>query len=472
MAKHNPTPRGESPHSRMRDRTRQSVLFEDTFSKPVHVAFDAESLSSDGGATLLAQLDHGIGLTRTLLVPLDDPRQQSKVSFTFGELIRQRSYSIALGYEDGIDANALAGDPMMKLAAGRDPEADPDLASQSTISRFENTPSARQIAEMGRGLEKFVIGRLARRHRKAKVVTLDFDSTVDPTHGKQQLTFFNGFYDTYCYLPLLGFVSVDDEPEQHLFHARLRPGNARCYRSVIPTLRRTVAELRRKFPRARIQIRMDAGFYHPRVIDVLEELKVVYAVGMAKNATLKKLSGDWMTVSRTVAERNSETETLFGEGLYKARSWKHERRVVFKAEVLHYAGRKLKDNERFIVTNRTRMQPENVYSWYCGRGDSENRIKELKHDLAIDRTSCCKFIANQFRVLMTSAAFVLFQELRWRLRWTKAARSSVGKLRDMLLKVAVRVVTSCRRVVCHFPTHMPWADVWCVAARESGARLE
>lgn len=455
----------------MPNRTRQSVLFEDSFSKPVHVVFDADSLSSDGGATLLAQLDQGVGLTRALLEALDDRRQQSKVSFTFGDLIRQRTYAIALGYEDGIDANALSHDPMLKLAVGRDPDGDADLASQSTISRFENAPSARELTEMGRGLEKFVIGRLARRHRKAKVITLDFDSTVDPTHGKQQLTLFNGFYDTYCYLPLLGFVSVDDEPEQHLFHARLRPGTARCYRSVIPTLRRTVAELRCKFPKARIQIRMDAGFYHPLVLDVLDELKVVYAVGMAKNSALKELSDGLMDISRVVAERNDVTETLFGAGQYEAKSWSVERRVVFKAEVLYHDGRKLKDNERYIVTNRSRMRAENVYGWYCGRGDSENRIKELKHGLAIDRTSCCKFVANQFRVLMTSAAFVLFQELRWRLRKTKAARSSVGKLRDMLLKVAVRVVTSCRRIVCHFPRHMPWADVWQIAARKCGAEL-
>ena len=396
----------------MSDRTRQTVLFEDNVPKPLHIAFDAESLSSDGGATLLAQLDQGIGLTRTLLEALGDRRHQGKVSFTQDDLIRQRAYSIALGYEDGIDANALSCDPMLKLAVGRDPESDPDLASQSTISRFENAPSPRELIGMGRKLEGSVIGRLARRHRKAKVVTLDFDSTVDPTHGEQQLTFFNGFYDTWCYLPLLGFISIDDEPEQHLFHARLRPGTVRCYRTLIPTLRRTVAEVRRRFPRARIQARMDAGFYHPRVIEVLEELGVVYAIGIAKNATLKRLSADLMDMSRTVAEQHNVTETLFGEGAYKARSWKAERRIVFKAEVLHYRGRKLKDNERYLVTNRTRMRPENVYAWYCGRGDSENRIKELKRDLAIDRTSCSKFAANQFRVLMTAAAFVLFQELR------------------------------------------------------------
>lgn len=454
----------------MLDRTRQTVLFDHHVPKPVHVAFDTDSLSSDGGTTLLSQLDLGIGLTRTLVDALDDRRDPDKVWFTYDELIRQRTYSIALGYEDGIDANTMSHDPMLKLAVGRDPVADPDLASQSTISRFENAPSARALVEMGRRLETFVVGRLARRHRKAKVVTLDFDSTVDPTHGEQQLTLFNGFYDTWCFLPLLGFISIGDEPEQHLFHARLRPGTVRCYRTVIPTLRRTVAEVRRKFPKARIQVRMDAGFYHPRVLDVLEALGVVYAVGIGKNKALGRLSDALMKRSRAAAEEHDATETLYGDGLYRAQSWNVERRIVFKAEVLHYRGRKLKNNDRYVVTNRTRMRPDNLYAWYCGRGDSENRIKELKHDLSIDRTSCSRFVANQFRVLMTAAAFVLFQELRWRLRRTRAARSTVATLRNMLLKVATRVVTSCRRIVCHFPRHLPWADVWQIAARECGAK--
>src|SRR5690606_9891856 len=176
-----------------------------------------------------------------------------------------------------------------------------------------------------------------------------------------------------------------------------------------------------------------------------------------KNKALGRLSDALMKRSRAAAEEHDATETLYGDGLYRAQSWNVERRIVFKAEVLHYRGRKLKNNDRYVVTNRTRMRPDNLYAWYCGRGDSENRIKELKHDLSIDRTSCSRFVANQFRVLMTAAAFVLFQELRWRLRRTRAARSTVATLRNMLLKVATRVVTSCRRIVCHFPRHLPWA---------------
>jgi len=453
----------------MLDRKRQSVLFEETFRKPIHVEFDADALSSDGGLTLLAALDQGIGLTTSLLSALGDTRQQGKVTFTYSELFRQRTLGLAMGYRDGIDSNDLRHDPMMKLATGRDPRDEDGLASQSTISRFENAPTARQVVDMGHELEKFVIGRLAKRHRNAKVVTLDFDSTVDPTHGRQQLSMFNGFYDTYCYLPLLGFISIDDEADQHLFHARLRPGTVRCFRGVIPALRRAVDEVRRRFPKARIRVRMDAGFYHPLVLDVLEELGVEYAVGMAKNQALKAIAEGWMVISRTLAARDETTQTLFGDGEYKTKSWPHSRRVVIKAEVLHFPGRSLKDNQRFVITNRKRPSAETLYAWYCGRGDSENRIKELKSDLSIDRTSCARFVANQFRVLMTAAAFVLFQELRWRLRDTRAGRCSVGTLRDMLLKVATRVISSLRRIVCRFPTSMPWDDVWRIAAKRCGA---
>jgi len=455
----------------MSDRTRQSVLFEATFRRPVLIAFDADALSSDGGVALLSALDHGIGLTDSLLASVSDGRQQSKVSYSYVDLFRQRVFGLALGYSDGVDANDLRRDPMMKLAAGRDPTQDPDLASQSSISRFENALSGRQVAEMGREFEDFVMRRLGKRHRKARMVTLDFDSTVDPTHGAQQLSMFNGFYGTHCYLPLLGFVSIDDHAEQHLFHARLRPGTVRCHRGAIPALRRAVALARRRFPRARIRVRMDAGFYHPMVLDVLEELGVEYAVGMAKNKALKAIAEDWMVISRTLAERSETTETLFGHGEYRAKSWTRARRVVVKAEVVRYPGRVLRDNQRFVITNRTRLLPENLYAWYCGRGESENRIKELKNDLSLDRTSCSRFVANQLRVLMTAAAFALFQELRWRLRNTRAARSTVGTIRNMLLKVATRVVTSVRRVVCRFPRSMPWDDVWRAAAIRCGAAL-
>lgn len=193
---------------------RQCVLFEDLVSKPVVAAFDADALSSDGGLSLLAALDRGMQLSSKLAAKLEDTRARGRVSHSYLELFQQRVLGIAAGYSDGNDAQQTGRDPMMKMAIGREPISGADLGSQPTLSRFENAASAKSVVAAGREMEAFVIERVARRHRKAKVVTIDLDSTEDAAHGRQQQIFFNGYYDTWCFLPLLGFISVDDHPEQ------------------------------------------------------------------------------------------------------------------------------------------------------------------------------------------------------------------------------------------------------------------
>lgn len=452
-----------------RESTRQGVRFESGFRKPVEVEFDAESLSSDGGVVLLSALDRGMGLSAALMGEVEDRRDPTRIAHRHEELFIQRCLGIVQAYLDGNDAARLSKDPVLKLAVDRDPCDGSDLASQPTLSRFENSVTAREAVKVGRKLEQTVLSRLQRRHRRSRVVTLDLDSTVDPTHGQQQLTFFHGFYDSWCYLPLLAFLSFDDHLEQYLFFARLRPGNSRDLRGVIPLLRRTVPELRCRFPKARIRVRADAGFYHPLLLDVLEELGVQYFVAMPSNEALRRLSHPYLIFARVLGEHHGTTQTLYGETRYRASSWSRKRRVVFKAEVLHYPGRPVRANERYVVTNCLRSSPETIYTLYCQRGDSENRIKELKLDLGIDRTSCSRFVANQFRVLTTAAAYVLLQELRWRLRHTRAARWSVGRLRDALLKVAVRVCRSVRRIACHLSRDLPYRDLWRQAALACGA---
>jgi hypothetical protein len=448
---------------------RQSVLFEDLGKKPVVASFDADVLSSDGGLSLLAALDRGIGLSTRLAGELADRRRPRRVSHSYEDLFQQRMLGIVAGYCDGNDAKHTAGDPMMKMAVGREPISGADLASQPTLSRFENAVTARSVVAATREMESFVIGRLARRHRKAKVVTIDIDSTVDPAHGRQEQIFFSGYYDTWCFLPLLGFISIDDDPEQYLFHARLRPGNSRDPRGMVPLLRRTIAAIREKFGRVAIRVRVDAGFYRPHLLDVLEALRVEYVVALPKNKVLDALSAKVMAKARQRAQRNEATVTLFEEFEYAAESWPANRRVICKAEVLVYPERSTKDNQRYVVTNRSRPSAASVYQWYCQRGESENRIKELKLDLSIDRTSCTRFVANQLRVLMTAAAFALFQELRWRLRASEAGRSTVARLRDMLIKVAVRVTESVRRIVLHMPARHAWRELWQRAALACGA---
>jgi len=452
----------------MTENSVEPVLFEDIFHKPVLSQFDSELRSSNGGASLLGAIDRRIKLTEGLCSHLMDKRDPARVEHSYLELLRLRVYALGLGYPDGNDSARIGQDPAMKLLCGRGPADGGSLASQPTLSRFEHGLSGREIVSLGRGLEETVIDRVRSRHPRARIVTIDLDPSVDPTHGQQPLAFFNGHYDTWCYLPMFGLLSVDGDPEQYLFHARLRSGLAKEAKGTIALLRRTVGRLRRAFKKAKIRVRLDAGFAYPQIFEVLEELRVEYVVAMPRNSVLSDRAARHMYAARVFTESFESTTTLFGESRYRTRSWKRERRVIFKAEVVHGEGQSARDNARFVVTN-LRHKPERVWKIYCQRGDSENRIKELKNDLEIDRTSCTSFLANQVRVLLTSTAYVLFQELRAVLRATELERGMLSTLRLKLLKIGATITESVRRVVVSMPSSHPWKDLWVKAARRVSA---
>ena len=452
------------------DTTRQSVLFKDLFGKPVVARFDQPDSSSDGGALLLKASDERLGLTERLTCCLDDRRQQSKVDHSLHDLVRQRVFGIACGYEDCNDAARLSADPVQKLLVDRDPVDGALLASQSTLSRFENAAGAKSLMRMGLALADTVIARHCKRRRgRVKRITVELDPTDDPTHGGQQLTFFNGHYDTWCYLPVAGFIQFDDEPEQYLFAYVLRPGNADAKLGAIGILRRVLKRLRRAFPQAKVLVRLDGGFAGPEMFKFLEGARVDYVVALAENAVLKRFAEPLMEKARRLSNESGETEHLYGECQYAAKSWHRERRVVFKAEVVRLGDRAPRDNARFVVTNLRRV-PQRVYeAVYCQRANIENRIKELLYGLAIDRTSCTSFWANQMRVLLTAAAYVLMQELRLRARGTSLARAQVSTLRERLFKLGAWLEQSVRRIVLHLPDQAPWRSEWCRVARALGA---
>lgn len=448
--------------------TPRRALFEEPFDKALVVEFTGEQASSDGGAVLLGAIDRRIGLTSRLAAVLEDTRDANRVEHSVGALFRQRVFAIALGYSDQNDASRIGRDPVLKLLCGRSASSPCSLASQPTLSRFEGSRSGRELVALGRALERFVIARLRKRRPKARRITIDLDSTEDPTHGQQPFSFFNGYYDSWCYLPMLGFLSVDDEPEQHLFHARLRPGTSRDSRGTPALLIRTVENLRKAFKRARILVRLDAGFAYPQIFDVLEKLRVDYVVGMPGNPKLSDAAAEHLRVVRALAERYQGSLAWCGDTEYRTRSWPRIRRVVFKAEALVYPGREVKDNLRFYVTN-LRQKPHAVWKLYSRRGDVENRIKELHEGLEIDRTSCSSFLANQLRVLQSATAFVLYQELRSRVADRRLARAQVTTLRERLFRLGAVVKESVRRVVLSFPESYPWKATWYGVARGLGA---
>lgn len=453
------------------DITTQCWLFEDLARRPVTVRFTEERGSSDGGAVLLGAADRRLGLSEALAGCIRDERDPARVIHELRDLVRQRVYAIACGYPDGNDAARLSSDPVHKLLVGRDPGGEDDLASQPTLSRFENGADRADLFRMGAALAERVIERHRRRRRgRARVVTIDLDQTDDPTHGQQQLSLFNGYYGEWCYLPLVAFVSFDDEADQYLVAAVLRPGNAADKRGAVGVLSRLVPQLRAAFPKACLRVRLDAGFAGPEMLDFLDaQGDVKYAVAMGKNNVLLKRAGKHMARARRLSKASGQTEHVYAETLYAAQTWPHRRRMIIKAEVTRHPGREAKDNPRFVITNMTQT-PRWVYEeFYCRRGEIENRIKELHHGLEIDRTSCSRFLANQLRVLLTAAAYVLMQELRLRAARTKLARAQVSTLRDALLKIGARVTASVRRIVLSLPESFPFAHAWGRIAHSLGA---
>lgn len=437
--------------------------------KSVVARFDQSHASTDGGVLLLKALDDRLQLTTQLAACVVDRRDPDKLRHSVRDLLRQRIFGLACGYEDGNDAARLADDPLHKLAVGRDPVAGAALASQPTLSRFENTVGPRALFQMGRTVADTVIAHHRERLKgRAQRITIDLDPTDDPTHGQQAFTFFNGHYDTWCYLPLVATLTFNDEAEQYLVAIVLRPGNSPATRGAFGLLRTLLRRLRRAFPGTALRVRVDGGFAGNDWLDFLEAQRVEYVVGLASNARLVRRAGRLLGEAYGLSKLSGRTEHVSGETCYAARSWSRRRRVIIKAEVVRLPGRDPKCNPRFVVTNLGDT-PATVYATYCQRGDMENRLKELHDGLALGRTSCSQFWANQFRVLLTAAAYALLQDLRRQAQGTACATAQVATLRERLLKLAVWVERSVRRLVLHLPHCAPWGETWRRVAVAVGA---
>ena len=422
---------------------------------------------------MLAARDRQLGLTATLADSLDDQRQSAKVDHALLEQLRQRVTSIALGCPDGNDAAKLREDPMLKLVCDRDPVKGDALASQPTLSRFENSVRNRQLLAMGYRLAETVIAEQAKRRKGKKLrrIIIDIDPTCDPTYGAQQLTFFNGFYKTHCYLPLVMTISFGWERRKYPVAAVLRAGTAGAMVGTTAVVRRLVRMLRDQFGAVRLYLRADSSFAVPEFFELLEAEKMRYAIAMGSNSVLEGLSQGLMVQARKQAADTQKTATLYGERLYQSGGWKRKRAAAYKAQVLvHPEKDDHRDNDRYLIHNLDyRYGPQGAFDFYYGHSDMENNIKELKNDLAMDRTSCSRFSANQFRLIMTLAAYVLIQSVAEHTSDLDLLKAQMATLRNRLLKIAVRVRSSVRRITLEFTTHHPWHDAWIDTALAVGA---
>ncbi len=414
--------------------------------KPVHVDFDGGRLTSDGGVMLLAEIERRLGIADRLARCIEDPRAPARIEHGLAEMIRFRALMIAAGYEDGIDCDALRDDPAFKMAVGRLPESGAPLCSQPTMSRLENLPTASACKRM---MDAMVDLFCASFEEVPRRILLDIDDTLDRVHGGQQLALFNAHHDSRCFLPIHIYEATTGKPVA----AILRPGKTPGGAEVALVLRHVVRAIRRRWPRVDIVIRGDSHYARPEAMDWLERNRVGYVFGLAGN---RVLHGRVARLAEAVAVRRAEEDGErvrdFADLTYAARSWKAERRAIARVEATRQGS-----DSRFIVTNLAGAPRWLYEDLYCARGQAENLIKAHKLHLASDRTSCTRASANQFRLLVHTAAYWLLHAMRGLAPKTSFWRDvQFDTLRLAFVKIAARVTERVTRIKISLPSSYPY----------------
>lgn len=411
--------------------------------RTVSASFTGGDVTSDGGLPLLRQTDRRLGLTKALAKVLPDPREPQRIEHPLLALVRQRIYGLAAGYEDLNDHDTIRHDLAWQTVVERDRA----LASSPTLCRLENRadrPVAWAVHEV------MVSQFIASFAQPPRELILDFDTTDDRVHGKQAGGFFHGYYGDYCFLPLYVFCG------EQLLVAYLRPGNVGAAHHAWAVLKLLVKRLRQAWPNVKIIFRGDSGFCRWRLLRWCEAHHVNYLVGLARNARLLELAKPLVEQSEREFVQRQEKQRLFGEVNYAAESWDRERRVLVKAEHTDKGS-----NPRFVVTNLQGAAQSLYDEMYCARGELENRIKEQQLGLFADRTSCTGWWANQFRLLLSSCAYVLLERMRaLALAGTELARAQVSTIRLKLLKIGAVVLRNSRRVQLLLSSAYPYQGIF------------
>jgi hypothetical protein len=441
-------------------------------SRAITARFDGGAITSDAGGLLLREVEAKTGILRRFAACFTDHRDPDLVEHSLYELVAQRVFALALGYEDLNDHDALRHDPLLAVLVGK---ADPtgrdrrrrrdcgkSLAGKSTLNRLELTPTGakkksryKKIVARHHDMEAFFVKTfLALHHRPPKEIVLDLDATDDPIHGRQLGRFFHGYYNNYCYLPLYIFCG------EHLLCAKLRPSDIDGAAGSVKQLAMIVERIRRQWPEVRIIVRGDSGFCRENLMRWCEENHVHFVLGLARNARLQRILGKELHEAKLQFETTGQPSRVFKEFTYRTRkSWSRERRVVGKAEHLSKGS-----NPRFVATSLSaeELDARELYEdVYCARGEMENRIKEQQLCLFADRTSCATMRANQLRLWFSGVAYTLLVVLRqFGLQGTEMSRARCDTIRLKLLKLGALVRTTVRRVWISLSESWPYRRVF------------
>jgi len=440
--------------------TQSSFEFEAHFRREVVASFDGGALTSDAGALLLRQVDRRMGFLRRLAGCFTDFRSPWLTEHGVEQMLAQRVYGLALGYEDLNDHDQLRRDPLLGVLAGKR-EPDQPLASKSTLCRLERTPATgaerdryKKIRYDPEAIDRLLLDVFMDAHPEApKQVVLDLDVTDTPLHGRQEGRFFHGFYDQYCYLPL--YIFCGDQ----LLAVRLREANQDASAGSLAEVQRIVARLRNRWPKLKIILRADSGFCREELMRWCEENRVEFVFGLARNDRLRRRIGKAMRRAKAEAKRRHQAARVYTEFRYRTRaSWSRARRVVAKAEQIEG-----KENPRYVVTSlgASACRPRALYEeLYCSRGEMENRIKEQML-LFADRMSAETMRANQLRLYLSAAAYVLVEALRrLALKGTEMAQAQVNTIRLRLLKIGAQIRFTARRVVVSMASGYAWQGLF------------
>ncbi len=411
--------------------------------RKVQANFNGGNITSDGGVMLLSQADKQINLTNRIASLIDDLRCKGKIDHSILNMLRQRVYGLAMGYEDVNDHIHLRKDIAIQTAVG----SDRNLASSSTLNRFENSVDQ----ELCRKINSMFIEFFIESFEKApQEVILDFDPTDCPVYGDQAGKFFHGYYKHYCFLPLYVFSG------KHLLAACLKPADIDPSKGALELLKSISERVKEEWPDVKIIFRADSGFCRHHLMDFCDEHDIGYIIGIGKNPRLQKKSESLSKAAIYRFEALNEKLRLFGEFQYGAESWQYERRIIAKSECSDEGL-----SSRFLVTNITGNCQELYENLYCPRGEAENRIKAQQMDLFANRTSCTKWYPNQFRILLSGLAYTLIEAIkRLALQKTELASATCGSIRLKLLKIGAVVLKNTRRIRLLLSSSYPYKDLF------------